>query len=136
MKKRWGKPITQVQRFVPQEFAALCQEPKYKLYAITDISNRSNIRLDWGGDGYLDGDDQNWYATRNIQYSAFTTEQLSTMMITANMWLKGTGNEVNYGNNKTKYDGSTGVTYTPYKPPYPLYKFGGNKAYKAEKVSS
>ncbi len=42
MKKRWGKPITQVQRFVPQEYAVVCTE-----YDLLPTGLPSDYRIDY-----------------------------------------------------------------------------------------
>lgn len=49
MKKRWGKPITQVQRFVPQ----YCQTP-CDTYDLRPTGLSANIKIDYNGNNKYD----------------------------------------------------------------------------------
>lgn len=63
MKKRWGKPITQVQRFVPQEYAVICTSYNLKPTGLANdikIDYNENERYDSGiGEGSLNRPAQN-----------------------------------------------------------------------------
>ena len=63
MKKQWGKPLTGVQEFVPQEFIAGC----YHVRCITDSSNRvyEYVYFDTNNNGILDTGDQLIYRNLN-----------------------------------------------------------------------
>ena len=43
LKKKWGKPVTQVQRFVPQDFVAVCS---YTLLG-AGAATYGKVRIDW-----------------------------------------------------------------------------------------
>lgn len=51
MRRRWGKPITQVQRFVPQ----YCQTPCTCTLQGAPYADYNGIRIDWNGNGYFNG---------------------------------------------------------------------------------
>ena len=55
MKKRWGKPITQVQRFVPQYCVQICGY--YDLAPVTGMSNKS---IDFHNINIKDSDESAW----------------------------------------------------------------------------
>lgn len=57
MKKRWGKPITQVQRFVPQYCQTPCDTYSLRPLNAADISGESDfnkVRFDINHDGHID----------------------------------------------------------------------------------
>lgn len=62
MKKRWGKPITQVQRFVPQEYCVVCNEYKLKSTGFS-----SKIYIDYQNPDIIDSDENDWGTTYNGQ---------------------------------------------------------------------
>ena len=134
MKKRWGKPITQVQRFVPQYCQTPCDDT-YMMKALStfEITNKDDIRVDWGNDGFVNGRDQTWYATSD--YPSPIRGSLLDPLVDP-MYKHVSGTEITYGNKISKYDNSREAQYESYSSSIQLYKFNGYKAYKAVKTTS
>lgn len=73
MKKQWGKPLTGVQEFMPQEFIAACDPDedfvKYEFWCNAGNGTTFNVYYDIDKDGVFDSEDEsayigNFYACR------------------------------------------------------------------------
>lgn len=60
LKKKWGKPVTDVQRFVPQYCAPICGY--YDLLPVTDsdIANHTYVSIDLNNDNIKQTNESNW----------------------------------------------------------------------------
>ncbi len=58
MKKKWGKPLTGVQEFAPQEFIAACQQDPtmvtYDFWCDAGVGNQYKVYLDSNNNGRFD----------------------------------------------------------------------------------
>jgi hypothetical protein len=70
MKKRWGKPITQVQRFVPQEYAAQCTS-----YSFVATGFTNKIYIDYINKGKRDPIENQWNGYYNGRTVTSTTNK-------------------------------------------------------------
>ncbi len=94
MKKRWGKPITQVQRFVPQEYARVCcQNNDGKIYKLIGThasgsggSKYNNLYVDWYKDNtsnsfdgkYNNYREDTWFSKTDYTGELFTEAELNS----------------------------------------------------------
>ena len=134
MKKRWGKPITQVQRFVPQEYCGPCDTNNDgKIYRFVKITNKT-LRIDLKPfDTFQNGDVLNTQSNTYINYK-YSQDELDGMLPTATIYEKtSSGSEVP---NVTRDDGTdrTHISYKLYTET--IYIPHTGYAYKAEKIVS
>ena len=126
MKKRWGKPITQVQRFVPQEYAVICPNVKYTLKGVGGTGYGTvaynNIRIDWSS-SRSDGIFQNAEAKPFRQRDRVGLDFTDFHAITYDIYVWKSGTE---SNNTTPYVTSPGGNYSKYTGPT-LYMVGDSK---------
>ena len=122
MKKRWGKPITQVQRFVAQEFVAACDT-----YDLTTINLGTTIYCDYynnTADGKYQTYEQGTYLWGKSAHSNVPASSVTD--VTAYKWYERTSAYAAPAN--TKY--SDDDYFTTYTPPYTIYRYGtGNYSF-------
>lgn len=132
MKKRWGKPITQVQRFVPQEYAVICYTYNLSVATATDlgVTDRNTIRVDWGANvGIFDTNE------KSTIWGGGSVNNVSAELNTNDMYTINNINEAYLeSGGKTSYTG-TKPSYSKYKSPINLYIYY-SKLYKGEKTTS
>ena len=117
MKKRWGKPITQVQRFVPQEFFAACYE--YELAVVDAQIDKTNVRYDFDGDNKYDSVDEGSAMWGTANYLPSTPVTNVEEITYSDRWYLRLHNV----DGQYKKNGILNADYySLYTPPYPIYK--------------
>lgn len=139
MKKRWGKPITQVQRFVPQYCISPCDKGDGKVYKLkgpgkgssSDHGSYNNLYVDYNNkitNGKYDGNpEKNYFSTSDYGYATFTENQINTWTVPA--VYQGPATAPSIGTEYTAINGF--ILYTS-----ETICYYGNKYYVAERTSS
>ena len=112
MKKRWGKPITQVQRFVPQEYIAQCT---YTLMGVGGSVSTgvewNDIRIDWYyPTGTYSSREKTVFKNTNTTVLEKDKDKIIDVSTIYDIYQYVSGTE----NSTSKYNNTTEAQYKPY----------------------